>query len=100
MPSSPPKRCAGLTDAPDFTAAAGAIDGNSADLKSIVQVAYGKAAAVAFRDLWDAHITAYVAYIDATQANDSAASAQATSRSTSTPRSSPISSPMPTPIWT
>ena len=70
----------GLTDAPDFAAAAGAIDGNSADLESVVQAAYGKAAAAAFRDLWDAHIAAYVAYIDATQANDSAASAQATSQ--------------------
>jgi hypothetical protein len=70
----------GLTEAPDFGAAAAAIDDNSAELESVVQAAYGKAAAAAFRDLWDAHIKAYVAYIDATRANDSAARAQATSQ--------------------
>jgi hypothetical protein len=70
----------GLTDAPDFAAAAGAIEGNSAELESVVQAAYGNAAASEFRDLWDAHINAYVAYIDATQANDDAASTRATSQ--------------------
>jgi hypothetical protein len=70
----------GLADAPDFAAAAAAIDGNSEEIESLVEAAYGDAAAAAFRDLWDAHINAYVAYIDATQANDSAASAQATSQ--------------------
>jgi len=70
----------GLTDAPDFAAAAAAIEGNSAELESVVQAAYGNAAAAEFRDLWDAHINAYIGYIDATRANDSAARAQATSQ--------------------
>jgi hypothetical protein len=70
----------GVTDAPDFAAAAGAIEGNSEEIESVVEAAYGDAAAAGFRDLWDAHINAYVAYIEATQANDSAASAQATSQ--------------------
>lgn len=71
---------AGLTEAPDFSAAAAAIDGNSAELEGVVQAAYGKAAAAQFRDLWDAHIRAYVSYIDATRADDSSARAQATSQ--------------------
>ena len=63
----------GVSGAPDFEAAKGAIAANSEELEGVVAAAYGKEAAAAFRDLWDGHIAAYVAYIDATSANDSAA---------------------------
>ena len=72
----------GVSGAPDFDAAKGAINANSAELEDVVAAAYGKEAAAEFRDLWDSHISAYVAYIDATRASDpvgqSAASGQIT----------------------
>jgi hypothetical protein len=72
----------GVSGAPDFDAAKGAIDANSGDLEDVVAAAYGDGAAAEFRALWDNHIAAYVAYIDATRANDpvarSAASGQIT----------------------
>ena len=70
----------GVADAPDFDAAKGAIDGNSKDLQAVVEAAYGAAAAKQFRSLWDGHVAGYLAYIDAAEADDSAALATATSR--------------------
>ena len=67
----------GLIGAPDFEAAKGAIRGNSADLQAVVKAAYGGEAARAFRDLWDGHVAAYLAYIEATRTNDAAARTQA-----------------------
>jgi hypothetical protein len=68
----------GVSGAPDFGAAAQAIGGNSADLQGVVEAAYGAEAGDAFRNIWDGHITGYVAYIDAARANDPAARTAAT----------------------
>jgi hypothetical protein len=68
----------GVSGAPDFGAAAQAIGGNSADLQGVVEAAYGAEAGDAFRDIWDGHITGYVAYIDAARTNDPAARTAAT----------------------
>jgi hypothetical protein len=69
----------GVSGAADFEAAMDAIDGNSADLQAVVEAAYGSQAASAFRTLWDGHLAGYVAYIEATRANDATARATATS---------------------
>jgi hypothetical protein len=69
---------AGISGAPDFEAAKAAIDLNSAELEAVVEAAYGKEAAAAFRDLWDGHIAGYLDYIEASRANDTAARATAT----------------------
>ena len=63
----------GVVGSDDFGAAAEAIAGNSDDLQAVVAAAYGDEAAGDFRELWDAHITAYVQYIQAARANDLAA---------------------------
>jgi hypothetical protein len=68
----------GVSGAADFEAARDAIDGNSADLQAVVEAAYGSQAAAAFRTLWDGHLAGYVAYIEATRANDATARAAAT----------------------
>ena len=70
----------GVAGAPDFDAAKASIGGNSDDLQAVVAAAYGTKAAGAFRTLWDAHITGYVAYINASRSNDASARTQATNQ--------------------
>jgi hypothetical protein len=68
----------GISGAADFEAAKEAIDGNSADLQAVVGAAYGAGAAASFRQLWDGHISAYVAFIGAARATDASGRAQST----------------------
>jgi hypothetical protein len=63
---------AGVAGQASYDAARGALDGNSDDLQGLIAAAYGDPAAKTFRGLWDKHIADYVAYIDATNANDQA----------------------------
>ena len=63
----------GVAGSEDFGAAGKAIAGNSDDLQAVVAAAYGDEAAADFRELWDAHISAYVQYIEAARDNDTAA---------------------------
>jgi hypothetical protein len=63
---------AGVTDSPDFTAAAGSIDGNTRDLASAVDVLFGPAAARQFQGLWADHVDLLVAYSAAVAKGDQA----------------------------
>jgi hypothetical protein len=63
----------GVTQDKTFDAATGALDGNSSDLEALVAAAYGADAGTQFGTLWRSHITGYVAYINATRANDATA---------------------------
>jgi hypothetical protein len=64
---------AGLAKTADAPAARQALAGNSADLEAAVATYYGAAAGHQFGDVWRAHVDAYISYIDAVAANDSAA---------------------------
>jgi hypothetical protein len=68
---------AGLSGAPYFDASKAALDANSTAVADLVRAAFGDAAANQFLVLWRAHITAYLAYIDAAKANDATAEASA-----------------------
>ncbi|MDQ3937270.1 MAG: hypothetical protein M3253_01160, partial [Chloroflexota bacterium] len=51
-------------------AARAAVDANTADIAAAVESIYGADAGIAFRGLWDDHIRAYFAYIDALRSGD------------------------------
>jgi hypothetical protein len=70
---------AGLTDAPDFDAAADALDGNSADLAAQITEIYGEDAGDAFDELWRSHTRYYLDYVEATSDDDDAAKSQSLS---------------------
>ena len=53
-------------------AARAAVDANTADIAAAVESIYGADAGMAFRGLWDDHIRAYFAYIDAVRSGDQA----------------------------
>lgn len=53
-------------------AARAALDANTADIAAAVESIYGTEAGKAFRELWDDHIRAYFAYIDAVRSGDQA----------------------------
>ena len=63
-----------------FDAAKSALDANTADLQALVAAAYGQDGGAAFREHWDAHIAAYLEYIDAAKAGDATAKAAALDR--------------------
>jgi hypothetical protein len=54
------------------TAARAAVDANTTDIAAAIESIYGADAGLAFRGLWDAHIRAYFAYIDAVRSGDQA----------------------------
>jgi hypothetical protein len=62
----------GLADAADAGAARAALDANSAELAEAVGTVYGDAAGERFLELWDRHVDAYLAFIDAYAAGDDA----------------------------
>lgn len=63
----------GFEGAPDFMAAAGALDKNSDDLGAVVTKVYGEEAGNAFLKQWKDHIRMFVDYTKATAAGDDAA---------------------------
>ena len=68
----------GIAQDAAFDAGRVAVGQNSADLQALIAAAYDAGAGKAFRKLWDQHITAYLAYIDAARAGDEAGKAAAT----------------------
>jgi len=64
---------AGATDAPDFGAAAAAVNGNTTDLAGAIGVLFGRKAATSFQQLWADHIDLLVAYAAAIAKGDGAA---------------------------
>lgn len=70
---------AGATDAPDFTAAAAAVNGNTTDLAGAVGVLFGKKAGAAFQQMWADHIDLLVRYAAAIAKGDDGARTQISS---------------------
>jgi hypothetical protein len=64
-------------DSPEFTAAKTALDGNTADLAAAVGSLAGDEQAMAFQQLWDAHVGYFVDYAVAAKAGDQAGMAAA-----------------------
>ncbi|WP_342437695.1 copper amine oxidase N-terminal domain-containing protein [Paenibacillus sp. FSL L8-0436] len=62
----------GIDGAPDFAAAAGALNGNTDDLSAAIASVYGKPAGEAFHTVWSSHIGYFVDYVKATGAKDEA----------------------------
>ena len=60
----------GVTGAPDFEAAAGALANNTADLTAAIESVYGADAGQAFRTQWEAHIGFFVDYTVAVAGDD------------------------------
>ena len=67
---------AGATDAPDFRAAADAVNGNTTDLSGAVGALFNPAAGHSFEQLWADHIDLLVAYSAALAKGDDAARAR------------------------
>jgi hypothetical protein len=68
---------AALTGTAYLDASKAALDQNSAALGSLIEAGFGHDAAAAFAPIWQAHISAYLAYLDAAKANDANAKATA-----------------------
>jgi hypothetical protein len=62
----------GVANAPDFSAAAGALDGNTRDLTAAIETVFGGDSAARFQTLWADHIDAFVAYTRSLATEDSA----------------------------
>ncbi|WP_415841147.1 copper amine oxidase N-terminal domain-containing protein [Paenibacillus typhae] len=62
----------GIDGAPDFTAAAAALNSNTDDLSAAIASVYGTAAGDAFKPIWSSHIGYFVDYVKATAAKDEA----------------------------
>jgi hypothetical protein len=63
---------AGVNDAPDVEAAAASLEENTGDLARALGDIYGTEAAAQFREVWSAHVTAYLDFVQALGANDEA----------------------------
>jgi hypothetical protein len=61
---------AGMTQAPDFAATRQALDANAADLRDAIAGIYGDDAGEAFGAVWNAHLVAYLDYVDAVRDGD------------------------------
>lgn len=70
----------GIDGAPDFTAAAGALNSNTADLSAAIASVYGTEAGAAFKTLWSSHIGYFVDYVKATGAKNESGRQQAVAR--------------------
>jgi hypothetical protein len=64
---------AGVTDAPDFDAAAASVNANTTDLAAAIGVLFGPAAARSFQQMWADHIDLLVRYAGALARGDDAA---------------------------
>jgi hypothetical protein len=60
----------GVSNSPDFSAAAAVLDGNSRDLTAAIQSVFGGDSAARFQMLWADHIDAFVAYPRSLATND------------------------------
>jgi hypothetical protein len=69
----------GATDAPDFTAAATAVNGNTTDLAGAIGVLFTPAAGASFQSMWADHIDLLVQYAAAIAKDDDAAKTALTS---------------------
>lgn len=67
----------GIDGAPDFTAAAAALNSNTDDLSAAIATVYGTAAGDAFKPIWSSHIGYFVDYVKATAAKDETGRGQA-----------------------
>ncbi|KAI7282688.1 hypothetical protein KC345_g3355 [Hortaea werneckii] len=70
----------GIDGAPDFTAAAGALNSNTADLSAAIASVYGTEAGAAFQTIWTSHIGYFVDYVTATGAKNESGRQQAVAR--------------------
>jgi hypothetical protein len=68
---------AAVTNAPDFSAAGQAVNGNTRDLAAAVDSLFGASAAKAFQSLWAFHVDQLVAYSAAASARDASRQEQA-----------------------
>jgi hypothetical protein len=66
---------AGVTDAPDFDAAAASVNGNTTDLAGAIGVLFGQPAAQSFQGMWADHIDLLVRYAGSIAKGDDAAQA-------------------------
>ena len=71
---------AGVDGAPDFEAAANALEGNTADLQAAITSVYGEDAGVGFGELWRNHIGFFVDYTVGLATDDEDAKQQALER--------------------
>jgi hypothetical protein len=62
----------GLSGAPDFPAAAAALDANTREITGVVESIFGAEGATAFQALWADHIDAFVKYTQALASGDQA----------------------------
>jgi hypothetical protein len=62
----------GVSGAPDFSAAAAALDGNTREITAVVESIFGAEGASAFQALWADHIDAFVKYTQAVASGDQA----------------------------
>jgi hypothetical protein len=60
----------GVSNLPDFPAAATALDGNTREVTAAIESLFGAASAAQFQTLWANHIDAFVAYTQALAKND------------------------------
>jgi hypothetical protein len=61
---------AGVREAPEFEAASGSLDENTEDLAAAIGQVYGADAGSQFRDVWRAHTSAYLSFVDALGSGD------------------------------
>jgi hypothetical protein len=61
-----------VTDAPDFSAVAGALNQNTKDLAGTIGAIFGDRAGAGFQSLWADHLDAFLDYTDAVRAGDDA----------------------------
>jgi hypothetical protein len=72
----------GISNYPDFPAAAAALDQNTAEITAMIESVFGAASARSFQALWADHIDAFVAYTQALAQQDEAAQEAAQDRLT------------------
>jgi hypothetical protein len=70
----------GISNAPDFSAAATALDGNTRDLTAAIEGVFGAPSAARFQTLWADHIDAFVSYTQARATKDPALETAAAAR--------------------
>jgi hypothetical protein len=71
---------AGISNTPDFSAAAAALDANTRELTAVIESVFGAAGASQFQALWADHIDAFVTYTTALAGGDEALKSEAQAR--------------------
>ena len=67
----------GLSGAPDFPAAAAALDANTREITAVIESIFGAEGATAFQALWADHIDAFVSYTQAVASGNEAQETEA-----------------------